>query len=89
VPANLIRCLNYAIERHDLQSAISHAPVTMPLTGVCNRHMVQRSPDPSACAARCVPNQTLAVLFIDLDQLPARSMNPGNGAGDINHTGSW
>lgn len=78
----LIRCLKYAIERHDLQSAISHASSYDALTGVCNRQMVQ---DRLTLGMRRAlrTNQPLAVLFIDLDNFRHVNDTLGHGAGDV------
>lgn len=79
--SELIRCLHYAIERHALKSALSHAASYDPLTGVCNRHMIQ---DRLKLAMRRAlrTNQPLAVMFVDLDNFRHVNDTLGHGAGD-------
>ena len=80
--SELIRCFHYAIERHGLQTAINHAASYDPLTGVCNRHMIQ---DRLKLGMRRAlrTNQPLAVLFVDLDNFRHVNDTLGHGAGDV------
>lgn len=78
----LIRCLAYAIERHGLQTAVTHASRYDALTGVCNRHMVQERLELGMRRAMR-SNQPLAVLLIDLDNFRHVNETLGHGAGDV------
>ena len=55
-----------ALERQALKSALDHASSYDPLTGVCNRYMVQ---DRLKLGMRHAlrTNQPLALMFVDLD----------------------
>ncbi|AQZ94031.1 putative bifunctional diguanylate cyclase/phosphodiesterase [Halopseudomonas phragmitis] len=79
--SELIRCFNYAIERHALRTALDHAASYDPLTGICNRQMLHdRLKQGMRRALRS--NQPLAVLFIDLDNFRHVNDTLGHGAGD-------
>lgn len=79
--SELMRCLNYAIERHALRTALDHAASYDPLTGTCNRQMLHdRLKQGMRRALRT--NQPLAVLFIDLDNFRHVNDTLGHGAGD-------
>lgn len=79
--SELIRCLNYSIERHALRTALDHAASYDPLTGVCNRQMLHdRLKQGMRRALRT--NQPLAVMFIDLDNFRHVNDTLGHGAGD-------
>lgn len=79
--SELIRCLQYAIERQALKSALDRASSYDPLTGVCNRFMVQdRLKIGMRRALRT--NQPLALMFVDLDNFRHVNETLGHGAGD-------
>lgn len=79
--SELIRCFYYAIERQALKSALDHASSYDPLTGVCNRYMVQdRLKIGMRRALRT--NQPLALMFLDLDNFRHVNETLGHGAGD-------
>jgi diguanylate cyclase (GGDEF)-like protein len=79
--SELIRCLYYAIERQALKTALDHAASYDPLTGVCNRYMVQdRLKIGMRRALRT--NQPLALMFVDLDNFRHVNETLGHGAGD-------
>ena len=79
--SELMRCLRYAIERHALQTALDRAASYDPLTGICNRQMLQdRLRQGMRRALRA--NQPLAVLFIDLDNFRHVNDTLGHEAGD-------
>ncbi|MBL4610105.1 putative bifunctional diguanylate cyclase/phosphodiesterase [Halopseudomonas sp.] len=79
--SELIRCFHYAIERQALKSALDHASSYDPLTGVCNRYMVQ---DRLKLGMRRAlrTNQPLALMFVDLDNFRHVNETLGHGAGD-------
>jgi len=79
--SEIIRCFQYAIERHQLRSALDHAASFDALTGTCNRQMVQdRLKQGMRRALRT--NQPLAVFFIDLDNFRHVNDTLGHSAGD-------
>ena len=79
--SELVRCLRYAIERHDLRTALERAASYDPLTGSCNRQMLNdRLLQALYRAARS--KQPLAVLFIDLDNFRHVNDTLGHAAGD-------
>ncbi len=79
--SELIRCCHYAIERQALKSALDRASSYDPLTGVCNRYMVQ---DRLKLGMRRAlrTNQPLALMFVDLDNFRHVNETLGHGAGD-------
>lgn len=79
--SEFIRCFQYAIERQALKSALDRASSYDPLTGVCNRYMVQdRLKQGMRRALRT--NQPLALMFVDLDNFRHVNETLGHGAGD-------
>ena len=80
--SELIRCLNYAIERFTLVNALDHASSYDPLTGVCNRFMIH---DRLKLGMRRAlrNNEPLAVFFIDLDNFRHVNDTLGQTAGDL------
>ncbi|MEH6563701.1 MAG: bifunctional diguanylate cyclase/phosphodiesterase [Halopseudomonas sp.] len=79
--SEIVRCFQYAIERHQLRSALDHAASYDALTGTCNRQMFQdRLKQGMRRALRT--NQPLAVFFIDLDNFRHVNDTLGHSAGD-------
>ncbi len=79
--AELLRCLRYASERRQLHDALARASSDDPLTGCCNRQMLQdRLKHSMQRAVR--GNQPLAVLSLDLDNFSHVNDSLGHSAGD-------
>src|SRR5690606_1882674 len=77
----LLRCLHFAGERFELQQALLRAASNDPLTGCCNRQMLQdRLQQGIQRALRS--NQPLAVLSLDLDNFSHVNDSLGHEAGD-------
>ncbi len=77
----LLRCLRYASERRQLHDALARASNDDPLTGCCNRQMLQdRLKHSMQRAVR--GNQPLAVLSLDLDNFSHVNDSLGHNAGD-------
>lgn len=77
----LLRCLRYASERQQLHNALARAASDDPLTGCCNRQMLQdRLKHSMQRAVR--GNQPLAVLSLDLDNFSHVNDSLGHSAGD-------
>lgn len=79
--SEMVRCLQYAIERHRLRSALERAASFDPLTGTCNRQMLQdRLKQGMRRALRT--NQPLAVFCVDMDNFRHVNDTLGHSAGD-------
>lgn len=77
----VMRCLAYSIERHGLRNALDRAASYDPLTGSCNRQMLNdRLRQALYRAART--EQPLAVLVIDIDNFRHVNDTLGHTAGD-------
>ena len=77
----LFRCLRYAGERAALQVALTRAASDDPLTGCCNRQVLQDRLKQGMCRAART-NQPLAVLSLDLDNFSHVNDSLGHVAGD-------
>lgn len=79
--SELLRCLRYACERHQLRTALTRAVTGDPLTGCCNRQMLQdRLKHGMQRALRA--HQPLAVVVLDLDNFSYVNDSLGHTAGD-------
>lgn len=77
----VLRCLRYAWERHVMLDALARASTDDPLTGCCNRQMLQdRLKHGMQRALRT--NQPLAVLVLDMDNFSHVNDSLGHAAGD-------
>lgn len=77
----LLRSLRYAWERHQLLDALARAATDDPLTGCCNRQMLQdRLKHGMQRSLRA--DQPLAVLVLDLDNFSHVNDTLGHAAGD-------
>lgn len=78
----LLRCLRFANERHQLLMALARAGSDDPLTGCCNRQMLQDRLQQSVHRA-VRGSQPLAVLLLDLDSFSHINDTLGHDAGDL------
>lgn len=79
--AELLRCLRYASDRHQMLGALARAATDDPLTGCSNRQMLQdRLKHGMQRALRA--NQPLAVMVLDLDNFSHVNDTLGHAAGD-------
>lgn len=79
--AEVLRCLRYASERHQMLTALTRATTDDPLTGCCNRQMLQdRLKHGMQRAQRA--HQPLAVVVLDLDNFSHVNDSLGHTAGD-------
>ena len=79
--SELLRCLRYACDRHQMLHALARAATDDPLTGCCNRQMLQdRLKHSMQRALRA--NQPLAVMVLDLDNFSHVNDTLGHTAGD-------
>ena len=78
----LLRCLRFANERHQLLMALARAGSDDPLTGCCNRQMLQDRLQQSMHRA-VRGSQPLAVLLLDLDSFSHINDTLGHDAGDL------
>lgn len=77
----VLRCLHFAWERHLMLDALARAASDDPLTGCCNRQMLQdRLKHGMQRSERT--NQPLAVLVLDLDNFSHVNDRLGHAAGD-------
>ena len=77
----LLRCLRFAWERYLLLGALAQAATDDPLTGCCNRQMLQDRLKHSMLRAQRA-GQPLAVLVLDLDNFSHVNDSLGHAVGD-------
>lgn len=79
--SELLRCLRYALDRHQMLTALVRAATDDPLTGCSNRQMLQdRLRHGMQRAVR--GNQPLAVMVLDLDNFKHVNDTLGHRGGD-------